>query len=138
MKNTLFALVAGLVFGLGLILAGMANPAKVLAFLDVSGLWDPSLIFVMLGGIALSALAYSYARSRQTSLLNMPLLIPTSRHIDFRLITGSLTFGVGWGIAGICPGPALVLLGAGSVQGLLFVAAMLAGMLLFKLLETKP
>lgn len=138
MKNNLFALIAGLIFGLGLLLAGMANPAKVLAFLDVTGLWDPSLAFVMLGGIAVSALAFAYARTRQTSLLQLPLQLPTAHTIDLRLILGSLMFGIGWGQAGICPGPALVLLGAGSMQGLWFVGAMLLGMLMFKLIEPKP
>lgn len=135
MKNPLSALLAGLVFGLGLIVSGMANPAKVLAFLDLAGRWDPSLALVMAGAIAVGMPAFAYARRMQHSLLGQAMQLPASTRIDRRLVLGSLLFGVGWGIAGICPGPALVLLGTGQVKGLLFVVAMLAGMLLFKWLQ---
>lgn len=122
----LFALLSGLVFGLGLILAGMANPAKVLAFLDIAGAWDPSLIFVMGGGILVAVFAFAYARGHDRSLLGFEFQLPKNTQLDRRLIGGSLIFGIGWGLAGICPGPALVLLGQG--KALIFVAAMLAGM----------
>ncbi len=135
MKNQLTALLAGLVFGLGLIVSGMANPAKVLAFLDLAGAWDPSLALVMAGAIAVGVPAFAYARRRQHSLLGLPMQLPASTRIDRRLVLGSLLFGVGWGIAGICPGPALVLLGTGQIKAALFVVAMLAGMLLFKWLQ---
>lgn len=125
------ALVAGLVFGLGLIVSGMANPAKVLGFLDLAGHWDPSLALVMGGAIAIGIPAFALARKRAQSLLGAPMQLPTARQIDRRLVLGSVLFGVGWGIAGICPGPALVLLGMASLKGLVFVLAMLAGMLLF-------
>ena len=134
-KNNLFALVSGLVFGLGLILAGMANPAKVLAFLDLAGLWDPSLALVMAGAIAVGSIAFILAKKRHLSYLGLTMQVPTNRIIDKRLTIGSLAFGVGWGLAGICPGPAIVLLGAGSVKGLAFVIAMLAGMGIYELLE---
>ena len=133
--NTLFAFVAGLVFGLGLVVAGMANPAKVLGFLDLAGEWDPSLAVVMVGAIAVGAVGFSLAKRRTASLLGLPMHLPTARQIDRRLIGGSLLFGIGWGLAGICPGPALVLIGAGAMKGWIFVAAMLAGMALFEWLE---
>ena len=136
-KNNFFALVSGLVFGLGLILAGMANPAKVLAFLDLTGLWDPSLALVMCGAIAVGAIAFAIAKNRHLSYLGLTMQVPTNRIIDKRLTIGSLAFGVGWGLAGICPGPAIVLLGAGSIKGLIFVIAMLVGMGVFELLEAK-
>ena len=127
------ALVSGLIFGLGLILAGMANPEKVLAFLDIAGAWDPSLSFVMGGAVAVASLAFALTRRRSLSYLGLPMNLPTSRVIDKRLVLGSLAFGIGWGMAGICPGPALVLLGSG--KGIVFVAAMLLGMGVFEVLE---
>lgn len=133
--NLLFSLLAGLVFGLGLIVAGMANPAKVLGFLDVSGLWDPSLALVMAAAVAIAILGFGWAKKRKTSLRGQPLQLPTSTRIDRRLIGGSVLFGIGWGLAGICPGPALVLLGAGIYQGVIFAAAMVAGMAIFSLIE---
>ena len=132
-----FALLSGLMFGLGLILAGMANPAKVLAFLDLGGLWDPSLGLVMGGAIAVGLIAYRIAGKRSTSFLGLPLNIPTSRIIDKPLVIGSLVFGIGWGLAGICPAPAFVLLGAGSLKGIVFLIAMLIGMGIFELLERR-
>lgn len=130
--RNLAALGAGLLFGLGLIVSGMADPAKVLGFLDLAGQWDPSLALVMGGAIAIGLPAFTLARKRQRTLLGEPMQLPTARTIDRRLVLGSLLFGVGWGIAGICPGPALVLLGMASGKGLAFVLAMLAGMLLFR------
>jgi uncharacterized membrane protein YedE/YeeE len=133
----LFAGLSGLVFGLGLLLAGMANPAKVLAFLDLAGNWDPSLAFVMLGGIAVALLPFRLAQRRTQSLLGAPIQMPVSRQIDKRLLGGAWLFGMGWGIAGICPGPALVLLGSGTTKAVVFVLAMLAGMLIFELVESR-
>jgi len=133
--NLLFSWLAGLVFGLGLLVAGMANPGKVLGFLDIAGVWDPSLAFVMLGGIAVASVGFFFAGKRTRTFLDLPLQMPTARHIDRRLIVGSLLFGIGWGVAGICPGPALVLVGAGLFKGVVFVAAMLVGMGLFEILE---
>jgi hypothetical protein len=137
MKNVLFSFVAGLIFGLGLILAGMANPAKVLGFLDLFGDWDPSLAFVMVGAAALGAAGFTLAGRMKTSLLDLPMRLPAGRNLDRRLIGGSLLFGVGWGLAGICPGPALVLLGYGAPKGAVFAAAMAAGMLIFTRLEQR-
>jgi len=134
----LASLLAGLVFGLGLILSGMANPAKVLGFLDLAGPWDPSLALVMAGAIAVGLAAFALARRRETSLLGLELKLPASRHIDRRLIGGSLLFGIGWGVAGFCPGPALVALGMGEAKAAVFVASMLLGMGLFELLERRP
>ncbi len=131
------SLLAGLVFGLGLIVSGMANPAKVLGFLDLTGRWDPSLAFVMAGAIAVAMVAFALARKRTSSILGAEMRLPSKRSIDRRLVGGSLLFGVGWGIAGFCPGPALVSLGMGQIKGLVFVAAMLAGMGVFELLERR-
>jgi uncharacterized membrane protein YedE/YeeE len=128
---------AGLVFGLGLIVSGMANPAKVLAFLDLAGHWDPSLAFVMAGAIGVGLVGFGVARRRRRSWLGLEMRLPTARHIDARLLGGSVMFGVGWGIAGICPGPALVVLGMGEGKAALFVCAMLAGMGLFDWLERR-
>jgi uncharacterized membrane protein YedE/YeeE len=131
----LMAFVAGLIFGIGLLAAGMANPAKVLAFLDLAGAWDPSLGLVMAAAIGVAFLPFSWASTQRSSALGAPMQLPGKRELDRRLIGGSLLFGVGWGIAGICPGPALVLLLTGRWQVALFMAAMLAGMLAFAALE---
>lgn len=129
------SLLAGLVFGLGLIVSGMANPAKVLGFLDLAGRWDPSLALVMAGAIAVGVVSFAIARGRTLSILGAEMMLPTSRRIDRRLVGGGLVFGIGWGIAGFCPGPALVALGMGQGKAAVFVLAMLAGMGLFELLE---
>lgn len=128
---------AGLVFGLGLIVSGMADPAKVLGFLDLAGAWDPSLAFVMGGAIGVGVVAFFFARKRTVSFLGAEMKMPTARHIDRRLVLGSLTFGVGWGVAGFCPGPGLVAFGMGEVKAAVFVAAMLTGMAIFELIERR-
>ena len=128
---------AGFVFGLGLLVSGMANPAKVLGFLDLAGAWDPSLALVMAGAVAVGAAAFAFMKKRTRTLLGAPVLLPTPRRIDRRLILGSLVFGVGWGLAGICPGPALVLSGTGSAKGLVFLAAMIAGNGIFEFFERR-
>jgi uncharacterized membrane protein YedE/YeeE len=126
---------AGLVLGVGLLLSGMSNPAKVLAFLDLAGPWDPSLALVMAGAIGVGLVAFALASRRTASLLGMPLRLPAPRGIDRRLVWGSVAFGAGWGLVGFCPGPALVALGLGHPKAVVFVAAMLAGMGLFEWLE---
>lgn len=131
----LTAFLAGLVFGLGLIVSRMANPAKVIGFLDLAGRWDPSLAFVMAGAVAVGAVAFAVAGRRQRSLLGARMQLPASRTIDRRLLAGSALFGIGWGIAGFCPGPAVVALGMGEPKAAVFVAAMLAGMGVFEGLE---
>ncbi|MEY4598861.1 MAG: hypothetical protein RLZZ445_1658 [Pseudomonadota bacterium] len=131
----LTALLSGLLFGFGLILSGMANPAKVLGFLDLAGPWDPSLVFVMGGAIVVGLFAFFFAYRRTLSLLGGNMQLPKAGKVDRRLVAGSLIFGAGWGIAGICPGPALVAIGMGETKALVFGAAMLAGMLIFELLE---
>jgi uncharacterized membrane protein YedE/YeeE len=130
MMTRLVEFLVGLVFGLGLILAGMTDPGKVVAFLDLAGAWDPSLALVMGGAIAVSVFGFAFAKRRTAALLGGPMLLPQSNRIDRAVVTGSLVFGVGWGIAGFCPGPAVVAAGAGHWQALLFVAAMLAGMVI--------
>ena len=133
----LMAFLAGLIFGIGLLTAGMANPAKVLAFLDLGGAWDPSLALVMAAAIGVAFLPFSWARTQRVSVLGAPMQLPGKRELDRRLIGGSLLFGIGWGIAGICPGPAVALLLTGRWQALLFTLAMLAGMLMFAALERR-
>jgi len=131
------SLLAGLVFGLGLIVSGMANPAKVLGFLNLAGPWDPSLALVMVGAIAVGLVAFHVARKRTTSLLGAAMELPISRQIDRRLVLGSVLFGVGWGTVGFCPGPAIVALGMGEVKAVVFVVAMLFGMGIFELFERR-
>ena len=133
--NLFFALLSGLLFGIGLIVSGMANPAKVMGFLDITRVWDPSLAFVMGGAISVGFFAFRAAARRKRPLCGDKMHLPTANHIDKRLVGGALLFGTGWGLAGICPGPGLVLLGAGFMQGVIFVLAMLAGMLLFQWIE---
>ena len=136
--NVLSAWITGLVFGAGLVVSGMANPAKVLGFLDLAGQWDPSLALVMGGAVAVASVAFHFTRQRSTSLLGAELKLPLATQIDARLIGGSLLFGIGWGIAGFCPGPALVAVGLFDVKALVFVAAMLLGMAVFEALERVP
>lgn len=124
------ALLSGIVFGFGLILSGMANPAKVKNFLDLAGAWDPSLVLVMAGAIAVGLVAFAVARRQGRAWAGAPIELPTNRTIDARLIGGGLLFGIGWGIAGFCPGPAIVALGRGMPEAVWFVGAMLVGMLL--------
>lgn len=124
------AAIAGLIFGLGLIVAGMANPAKVLAFLDLAGAWNPSLALVMAGAIGVAIVPFTLMRARKTSLLGLPMQMPKATQLDKRLIIGSLLFGMGWGMAGICPGPALVLLGSGIAKGAGFLLALLVGVVI--------
>jgi uncharacterized membrane protein YedE/YeeE len=126
--QALIALVAGLLFGLGLLLSGMANPTKVVGFLDLAGNWDPSLALVMAGAIGVALPAFTIARKRRTAWAGCALALPSATQIDAPLVLGSLTFGVGWGLAGYCPGPALVSLGTGSASAVVFVLAMIAGM----------
>lgn len=135
--RTFTPLLAGLLFGIGLIVSGMANPAKVIAFLDLAGAWDPSLAFVMAGAISIGSIAFHVAGRRATSFLGAEMKLPATGSIDRRLVGGSLLFGIGWGIAGFCPGPALVALGMGHSKSVVFVIAMLAGMGLFELIERR-
>ena len=137
LASLLASLLAGLVFGLGLIVSGMADPAKVLGFLDLGGAWDPSLAFVMAGAIGVGALAFATARKRTVSFLGSAMKLPMSSDIDGQLVIGSVVFGIGWGIAGFCPGPGLVALGMGEFKALVFVLAMLLGMSAFELLERR-
>lgn len=126
--NRVVEFVVGLLFGMGLILSGMTDPGKVLGFLDVAGAWDPSLAFVMGGAIAVAFFAFALARRRTTAFLGDAMHLPGTAPIDRRLLMGSLVFGVGWGLAGFCPGPAVVAAGAGVTEALVFTLAMIAGM----------
>ncbi|MDM5176552.1 YeeE/YedE family protein [Massilia sp. DJPM01] len=136
MKYASTAFISGLVFGLGLILSGMTDPAKVIGFLDLAGAFNPALALVMAGAIPVAAIAFRIAARRSTTLLDGALHLPDARKIDRRLLIGALTFGAGWGVAGYCPGPALASLMTGGGDALLFVAAMVGGMLLFELIES--
>ncbi len=128
-----FALSSGLIFGLGLILSGMTDPAKVLGFLDVAGRWDPSLALVMAGAIAVAMPAFRLAALRMTTFTGKAIQLPPGRVIDVPLIAGALLFGAGWGLAGFCPGPALASVLTGGMPAVMFVAAMVAGMAVFEI-----
>lgn len=130
--QVLMALAAGLVFGIGLIVSGMTDPSKVLGFLDLAGQWDPSLAFVMGGAILVALPAFRLAAARERSLLGCAMHLPAVSRIDRRLVLGSLAFGIGWGLAGYCPGPALASLATGAAEPIIFGAAMLAGMAIFE------
>jgi len=129
------AFAAGLVFGIGLLLSGMADPGKVIGFLDFAGEWDPSLAFVMGGAVLVGLWAFRFAGRRARTFLGGALQLPQARDIDLRLVIGSVVFGIGWGLAGFCPGPALVAFGAGFEKAAVFVLAMLGGMLAYAALE---
>jgi len=129
-QRPLVALLAGVLFGVGLAVGGMTDPNKVIGFLDFGGAWDPSLAFVMASALAVHVLAYRLVRGSAAPLFADEFVVPKLRHIDWRLGSGSAIFGIGWGLAGYCPGPAIVSLGAGSVQAVAFVPALLIGMIL--------
>lgn len=133
--NLLAALAAGLVFGIGLIVSGMTDPGKVIGFLDLAGRWDPSLAFVMAGAILIGLFAFRLAGRRGKTFLGGALQLPQRRDIDARLVAGSAAFGIGWGLAGFCPGPALVAFSSGVDQAAVFVAAMLGGMVTYHVAE---
>jgi uncharacterized membrane protein YedE/YeeE len=127
--------IVGLLFGWGLLISGMTDPGKVIGFLDLTGLWDPSLAMVMGGAIAIGFFAFGIAQKRTSNFLGGAMHLPTSRDIDKRLVLGALLFGAGWGLAGFCPGPGLVSMAAGQPKAAVFVVAMLAGMLVFEWTE---
>ena len=129
--------VLGLTFGLGLLISGMTDPGKVQGFLDLAGLWDPSLAFVMGGGVMVGLLGFSWAKTQTLSLSGAPFQWPEMTLIDRPLVLGSLMFGLGWGLAGFCPGPALVAMASGNDKALVFVLAMMVGMALFELFKKK-
>ena len=135
MKHRVMEFLVGLLFGVGLIVAGMTDPSKVLGFLDVAGTWDPSLVFVMGAGILVGLGAFAVAKHRTTNFLGGAMRLPKSGVIDKRLLGGSLLFGAGWGLAGFCPGPAIVSLGAGQPKAAVFVVAMLVGMAFFEAMQ---
>ena len=121
------AYLIGLIFGLGIVISGMVNPAKVLNFFDVAGSWDPSLAFVMGGALLITAIGYRFVLNQNSPVLDTQFQIPQSRKVDMRLIGGAAIFGIGWGMAGFCPGGALPAVGTGRIDVLLFVAALVAG-----------
>ncbi len=135
MAPILSGLVAGLLFGIGLAVSEMINPAKVLNFLDLFGQWDPSLAFVMLGAVVTTAIGYRLVFRRERPLFEGRFNLPTRRDIDTRLLAGSALFGIGWGLGGYCPGPALSGLAFGAVETVIFVAAMFAGMTIMRLMS---
>jgi uncharacterized membrane protein YedE/YeeE len=138
MRTYVPALVVGVLFGAGLVVSDMINPARVLSFLDLAGAWDPTLAFVMAGALVPSAIGYAIARRMRRPVMAEAFCIPQSRTIDRRLVAGAALFGAGWGLAGFCPGPAVASLSLGLWQPWLFVAAMLAGMLLHRVVTSPP
>lgn len=131
------AFATGLLFGIGLLIAGMADPRKILAFLDLAGLWDPSLGLVMVGAIAVGSIGFALAERRKRTLLGDALHWPTARAIDRRLVLGSIAFGIGWGLSGFCPGPALLATAAGHAKALVFTVFMVIGMTVFRVIERR-
>ena len=129
--SLLLACLSGLIFGLGLLLSGMSHPAKVQGFLDITGAWDPSLAFTMAGAIGVAMPSFFWAQQRSRTWLGLPLALPVNSRVDRRLVVGSVLFGVGWGLSGICPGPALVGLGGGFLPAMVFVAGFCGGILAF-------
>lgn len=129
-KPEIAALVAGVVFAVGLTISGMARPDKIVGFLDVAGAWDPSLAFVMIGALAVHLVAHRLIAKRKTPLFDDRFHLPTRKDIDKRLVVGAVLFGVGWGLGGFCPGPAIVSAGGGSLTGFVFLAGMTIGILL--------
>lgn len=137
MLKNIIGLVAGLLFGFGLLISGMTNPAKVQGFLDVFGAWDISLALVMGGGLMVAIVGVQLAKRQKTSWIGTPIDMPTSTTINKKLLIGAMLFGIGWGLVGICPGPGVVLLGTGQWQAYVFVPAMVIGMLIYQWLEPK-
>lgn len=137
MKSILVAILCGVLFGAGLVVSDMVNPARVLAFLDVAGAWDPSLALVLGGALIPSSLAYLIRRRMVAPVVATSFDVPAAGTIDRRLITGAALFGVGWGAVGLCPGPAIAALTTGQWQILLFVVAMVGGMALFRVLHDR-
>ncbi|MCH4242591.1 YeeE/YedE family protein [Acinetobacter gerneri] len=131
MKN-IFAFIFGGLFSIGLMISGMSNPGKVIGFLDLFGQWDPSLAFVMIGAILVAFIPFQKAIRKPKTIFNEKIELPNNNKIDKKLITGAFIFGVGWGIAGICPAPAFTLIGLGYYQALYFIIAMLAGVLIHR------
>jgi uncharacterized membrane protein YedE/YeeE len=132
MQHRISEFLVGLLFGIGLILSGMTDPGKVLGFLDISGMWDPSLALVMAGAIAVGFFAFAIAKKRTVNFLGGALHLPKSNQIDKPLVIGATLFGAGWGLAGFCPGPGLVSLASGQIKGAMFVGFMVLGMQLFE------
>ena len=133
MARVLFALLAGLVFGTGIAVAGMANPAKVLNFFDIAGTWDPSLAFVLGGAVVVTAIGYRFVLRRPKPLLDTTFHRPTARRLDVPLIAGAAVFGIGWGITGFCPGGSIPALGLGQTSAVVFVVSMMTGIGLARL-----
>ncbi|MEQ9317078.1 MAG: YeeE/YedE family protein [Henriciella sp.] len=140
MGRNITALVAGLIFGLGLVISQMVNPAKVIAFLDLFGNWDPSLALVMGGALVVTAIGYRLAWTREKPVFAAKFQVPGNRKVDTRLAVGAVLFGIGWGLVGLCPGPAISALTIGGTEAVGFLAAMVAGMLAFEAFDrlTKP
>jgi uncharacterized protein len=137
MRQVATAFVCGLLFGIGLIVSQMSNPAKVIGFLDITGQWDPSLAFVMAGAVAVFALGYRLALRRSAPLLDKSFALPGKTNVDKALISGSLLFGLGWGLAGLCPGPAIVSSSFGDPRIWMFIVAMLSGMAIVRMIRQR-
>ena len=138
MAKNILALIAGLVFGLGLVISQMVNPAKVIAFLDILGNWDPSLAFVMGAALVVTTIGFTVLKSQSGPVFADRFQFPNNRQIDARLASGAVLFGIGWGLVGLCPGPAITALPVGGIEAAGFLAAMFAGMAAFELVRAGP
>ena len=137
MLKNIIGLLAGLLFGIGLLISGMTDPTKVQGFLDVFGAWDISLALVMGGGLVVAIIGVQLAKRQQTSWIGTLIELPSKTTINKKLLIGAMLFGIGWGLVGICPGPGIVLLGTGQWQAYVFIPAMIVGMLIYQWLEPK-
>ena len=137
MLKNIIGLLVGLLFGIGLLISGMTNPAKVQGFLDVFGAWDISLALVMGGGLIVAIIGVQLAKRQQTSWIGTLIELPSKTSVNKKLLIGAMLFGIGWGLVGICPGPGIVLLGTGQWQAYVFIPAMIVGMLVYQWFEPK-
>lgn len=138
LRNNLISLCMGFVFGIGLCLSGMVNPAKVIGFLDITGRWDPSLAMVMAGALLVTTVSFRFINAIKKPLCSDAFQLPKAQKIDMKLIAGSALFGIGWGLAGICPGPAVAALAFGSKEILIFFLSLLAGMMIYEVTIGRP
>lgn len=137
MVQKVFVFISGLIFGIGLTISSMTNPAKVISFLDIFGIWDPSLAFVMGGAIFITAPLLFFFKNKENLILTKKIILPSSKNIDINLIFGSILFGIGWGVVGFCPGPAISSIAFFNFYSVLFIISMIVGFYIIEFFSTK-